>query len=242
MVFLSPAIDKFYEIIQDYCLYLAASEKSEGTYMSTLRPMTINERQALITKARNPITLNSVLLVVVFLSTLSIGIIFLVSRFLSFYQPYYPLLFSSIIIVWLAYSIRSYIKLRVGFSLTLYKDDLASGLVEVAHLRATDAISVRGADNESSVYFLHLEDGRTLFLEGGYLGDLEKVKKFPCSEFDVVRGHKSGAILDLICNGSYFPSQKTITLREQPVLQEFLTDGSIVAIPWEKINKFPSSA
>jgi len=209
--------------------------------MTTFRPMTSKERQALIAKAKNPVTLTSALLIAAFLSAVCTGIILVVSRFLGFLRPYFPVLFSSVIIGWLVYSIRFYIKLRFRFSLTLYEDDLARGVAEVTRFRAADAVRVKASENEGSGYFLHLEDGRTLFLQGRYLCDLEEDKKFPCSEFDVVRGLKSGAILDLVCSGFYFPSQKTISLFGQPELKEFPSDGDIVAIPWETIDRLPTS-
>ena len=209
--------------------------------MTTVRPMTSKERQALTAKAKNPVTLTRTLLIAAFLSTVCFGVIVGVSRFLGFMRPSFPVLFSIIIIASLVYSIRSYIKLRFSFSLTLYEKDLADGVAEVTRFRATDAIRVKEFGDEDSGYFLHLEDGRTLFLRGGYLCDLEEEEKFPCSEFDVVRGLKSGVIVDFVCSGSYFPPQRTIALCGQPELKELPTDGDIVAIPWEKIDRLPAS-
>jgi len=209
--------------------------------MTMLRPMTRKERQTLIAKAKHPITLTRALLIAAFLSTVCIGIIIVVSRFLIFLSPYSPVLFSIIIIAWLVYSIRSYIKLRFRFSLTHYENDLTGGVAEVTRFRATSAIRVKDSEDEDSGYFLHLEDGRTLFLRGRYLYDLEEAKKFPCSEFDLVRGLKSGAILDLVCSGSYLPSQKTTIPFAQLQLKEIPTDGDIVAIPWEKIDRLHTS-
>jgi hypothetical protein len=208
--------------------------------MTTIRPLTSNERQALIAKAKNPVTLTSALLIAALLSTVCICILLVVSHFLGFLRPYFPVLFSIITVAWLVYSIRSYIKLRRRFSLTLYQDDLAGGVAEVTRFHATEAIRVQEFEDEGGGYFLHLEDERTLFLRGRYLCDLEEAKKFPCSEFEVVRGLKSGAILDLVCCGSYFPSQKTIAPFRQPELREAPSDGDIVAVPWEKIDRMPT--
>lgn len=208
--------------------------------MTRTRPLTSKERQALIAKAKNPVTLASTLLIAVFLSTISIGLLFVVSHSLVILRPYFPVLFSIIIVVWFVYSIRSYNKLRSGFSLSLYEDDLASGVAEVTRFHATEAIRVQDFENEGGCYFLHLEDGQTLFLQGQYLCDMEEAKKFPCSEFEVVRGLKSCAILDLVCCGSYFPSQKTIAPFRQSELKKIPRDGDIVAIPWEKIDRLPT--
>ncbi len=207
--------------------------------MTTIRPLSSEERQALIAKVNNPITLTSALLMAALCSAISIGILYVVDRFLGLLSPYFPALFSIIIVVWLVYSIRSYLKLCRGFSLTPYRDDLAGGVAEVTRVHATKAIRVEELEDEGGGYFLHLKDGRTLFLRGQYLFDLETNKKFPCSEFEVVRGPKSGAILNLVCCGSYLPSQKIIASFRQPDLQAVPRDGDIIEVPWEKIDRMP---
>jgi hypothetical protein len=208
--------------------------------MSTIRPLTSEERQALIAKAENPVTLASALLMAALCSAISIGILYVVDRFLGFLSPYFLVLFSIIIVAWLVYSIRSYLKLCLSFSLTSYQDDLAGGVAEVTRFHATKAIRVEELEDEGGGYFLHLENGRTLFLRGQHLFDLEENKKFPCSEFEVARGPKSGAILNLVCCGSYFPSQKIIAPFRQPDLKAVPTDGDIVAVSWEKIDRMPT--
>ena len=107
----------------------------------------------MIAKAKNPVTLTRALLIAAFLSTICIGIILIVSRFLVFLRPNFPVLFSSIIIAWLVYSIRSYNKLRFRTSLTLYEKDLADGVAEVTRFRATHAIRVKEFGDEDSGYF-----------------------------------------------------------------------------------------
>jgi hypothetical protein len=207
--------------------------------MTTIRPLSSEERQALIAKAKNPITLTSALLMAALCSAISIGILSVVDRFLGLLSPYFPALFSIIIVAWLVYSIRSYLKLCRSFSLTPYQDDLAGGVAEVTRFHATKAIRVEELEDEGGGYFLHLKDGRSLFLRGQYLFDLEENKKFPCSEFEVARGPKSGAILNLVCCGSYFPPQKIIAPFRQPDLKAVPTDGDIVEISWEKIDRMP---
>ena len=208
--------------------------------MTTIRPLTSEVRQALIAKAENSVTLTSALLMAALCSAISIGILYVVDRFLGFLSPYSPVLFSIIIISWFVYSIRSYLKLCRGFSLTPYQDDLAGGIAEVTRFHAIEAIRVEESEDEGGGYFLHLKDGRSLFLRDQYLFDLEENKKFPCSEFEVARGPKSGAILNLVCCGSYFPSQKIIAPFRQPDLKEVPTDGDIVAVSWEKFDRMPT--
>jgi hypothetical protein len=208
--------------------------------MTTIRPLSSDERQALIAKAEHPVSLGSALLMAALCSAISVGILYAVDRVLGFLSLYFPALFSIIIVTWLVYSIRSYMKLRRSFSLTSYQDDLAGGVAEVTRFHATKAIRVEEMEDKGGGYFLHLEDGRTLFLRGQYLFHLEENKKFPCSELEVTRGPKSGAILNLVCCGSYFPSQKMIAPFRQPDLQAVPMDGDIVSVPWEKIDRMPT--
>lgn len=115
--------------------------------MTTIRPLSSGERQALIAKAENPITLTGSFLIAALCSAISIGILYVVDRFLGLLSPYFPALFSIIIVAWLVYSIRSYLKLCRTFSLTPYQDDLAGGVAEVTRFHATEAIRVDRVSN-----------------------------------------------------------------------------------------------
>jgi hypothetical protein len=207
--------------------------------MATIRPLTSEERQALIAKAENPVTPASALLVAALCSSIGIGLLYAVDQVLDFLSLYFPVLFPIIIIAWLVYGIRHYLKLCRS-SLTPYQDDLAGGVAEVTRYRATKAIRFEELEHEGGGYFLHLEDGLTLFLRGQHLFDLEENKMFPCSEFEVIRGPKSGAILSLVCCGSYFSSQKMIGPFRQADLNAFPMERDIAALPWEKINRMPT--
>jgi hypothetical protein len=211
-----------------------------GLYTSMIRPLISEEREALIAKAENPVTLTSALLVAALCSAISISVLYVVDHYLGFFSLYFPVLFSIIIVAWLVYSIRSYLKLYRSFSLTPYEDDLAGGIAEVTRFHATKAIRVEELDDQGGGYFLYLKDGRSIFLRGQYLFDLEENEKFPCSEFEVSRGPNSGAILNLVCCGSYFPSRKIIASFRQLDLKAVPTDGDIIAVPWEKIDRMPT--
>jgi hypothetical protein len=205
--------------------------------MATIRPLTNEERQALKDKAKNPITLTSALLIAALCSAISIGSLYVVDHVLGFLSPYFHVFCSIIIVAWFVHSFRSYLKLCRSFSRTPHQDDLAGGVAEVTRFHATRSIRVDELEDQGGGYFLHLKDGRNLFLQGQYLYDLEERRKVPCSEFEVVRGPQSGTILKLVCCGSYFPSQKIITTFRKPDLKAVPTDGGIVEIPWEKIDR-----
>ena len=208
--------------------------------MASIRPLTNEERQTLIAKAGNPVTVTGVLLVAALCSAVSMGSLYVADRVLGFLSPHFPILFVIIIVAWLVYGIRSYRNLRRGFSLTPYQNDLAGGVAEVTRFHATKAIRFEEWEDGGGGYFIHLKDGHTLFLRGQYLFDLEENRKFPCSEFEVARGPNSGAIVNLVCCGAYFPSQKLAAPFMQPSLKMVPTDGEVIEVPWEKIDRMPT--
>jgi hypothetical protein len=208
--------------------------------MTTVRPFSGEERQALIAKAKSPVNLASALLLAALCSAISIGILYIVDRVLGFLSLFSPFLFSIIFVAWFVYSVRSYLKLRRSLSSSFYQNDLAGGVAEVTRFHATKAVRFEALEDQDGAYFLHLENGRTLVLRGQHLFDLEKNKRFPCSEFEVIRGPKSGAILSLVCCGTYFPSQKMITPFRQTDFKAVPMDGDVVTVPWEKIDRMPT--
>lgn len=87
----------------------------------------------------------------------------------------------------------------------------AAGLLTSADVLAKRAFAVEEYEDEGLHYFLELVDGRVLFLSGQYLYDFEPVsddpavnrpRRFPCSEFTVVRHRIEGYVVDITCRGS----------------------------------------
>ncbi len=75
---------------------------------------------------------------------------------------------------------------------------------------ALRAFQVEEFEDEGCQYFLELKNGSVLFLCGQYLYDYEpadgkweakRPRKFPCTEFTVLRDKRSGFILDVVCGG-----------------------------------------
>jgi hypothetical protein len=75
---------------------------------------------------------------------------------------------------------------------------------------ATRAFQVEEFEDEGTQYFVELKNGSVLFLCGQYLygyepmGDAPKLKqprKFPCTEFTILRDKRDGLIVDVVCGG-----------------------------------------
>ena len=86
-----------------------------------------------------------------------------------------------------------------------------SGLLVTDVFQAKRAFQLEEFEDEGSHYFVELEDGAVLYLNGQYLYDYEPIdddaqnnqsRKFPCTDFSV-RKHKSeGYVVDIVCRGS----------------------------------------
>ncbi len=81
------------------------------------------------------------------------------------------------------------------------------GLLVKDDYKARRAFGVDEFEDEGSHYFIELEDGRVLYLNGQYLYDYEPVgikqpRTFPCTEFTLLRHKDERWVVDLQCRGS----------------------------------------
>ncbi|MFO0582905.1 MAG: hypothetical protein U0229_11565 [Anaeromyxobacter sp.] len=105
----------------------------------------------------------------------------------------------------------------------------AKGLVVRERYRARRAFVIDEFEDEGPHYFLELEDGGVLHLNGQGLYEYEpsdedppgKVHPFPCTEFTVLRHRVDAAVLDLECAGVPF----TPELRAPPYTRKELERG-----------------
>ena len=76
--------------------------------------------------------------------------------------------------------------------------------------RARRAFQLEEFEDEGSHYFIELDDGRTLYLNGQYLYDYEPIgddpelnqsRKFPCKQFTIRRHKKAQYVVDILCSG-----------------------------------------
>ncbi|MBI3272314.1 MAG: hypothetical protein HYZ53_25205 [Planctomycetes bacterium] len=88
-------------------------------------------------------------------------------------------------------------------------------LVASVSYRARRSFVVKEYEDEGPHYFIELEGGAVLYLNGQYLldyrPDLKEAegaaaasRKFPCTEFTVKRHRTEGYVLDIVCGGEAF--------------------------------------
>ena len=84
------------------------------------------------------------------------------------------------------------------------------GLLSCIECKATRAFGVEEYEDEGLHYFIEMEDGSLLYLNGQYLYEYEPVEDdqelnqprwFPCTEFTVRRHRTEGYVVDLLCRG-----------------------------------------
>jgi hypothetical protein len=85
------------------------------------------------------------------------------------------------------------------------------GLLVDTTFKARRAFGVKEADDEGPHYFIELDDGRILYLNGQYLYDYEQTtddpelnqpRRFPCTEFTTRRHKKDGYVVEIKCAGA----------------------------------------
>ena len=120
---------------------------------------------------------------------------------------------------------------------------------EIAELREKDllltesfsarrAFGVEEFEDEGLHYFVELSDGRTLYLTGQNLYDYEPIdepdinqpRRFPCTEFTVLRHKEAGYILDILCSGAVLePEVVAPPFSKQDCRQGLPEDGDVIA-------------
>lgn len=103
---------------------------------------------------------------------------------------------------------------------------------------ARRTFQVEEFDDEGSHYFIELQDGRTLYLNGQYLYDFEPItdnpelnqaRKFPCTAFTILRHKSAGYVVDILCSGEVLePEVVTPPFGKEAWKQGIPQDGTVL--------------
>jgi hypothetical protein len=117
-------------------------------------------------------------------------------------------------------------------------EQAANDVAEIFTFSAVDAIRVEEFEDEGSSYFLRLTDGKVLFLNGQYLYDYEESKRFPCTDFDIVRRSRLDFVMEVVCRGNYIAPSKVLKpfTMEQFQQNEAPEDMTYVDVAWDEIE------
>lgn len=116
--------------------------------------------------------------------------------------------------------------------------DLGAGRVEIVTVHATGAARCKPMEylgEEPNAFFVQVGASDVLFLQGRYLDKALRAGNFPNSEFEVIRGAKSGLAVEICCHGTPLP---LITHDYSKITQEscyFPKDGEVLAATLETL-------
>jgi hypothetical protein len=112
------------------------------------------------------------------------------------------------------------------------------GLLQRQSFRARRAFGVEEFEDEGPHYYIELDDGRVLYLNGQYLYEFEAIdddpefnqaRLFPCSEFEILRHAKAGYVLDIRRAGTVLEPEIILPpYTEQQLQADLPEDGEII--------------
>jgi len=117
----------------------------------------------------------------------------------------------------------------------------SAGLLEATGFRARRAFGVEEFEDEGLHYYIELEDRSVLFLSGQYLYDFEPIdddpdwnqpRRFPCTDFTILRHKAERYVLDIQCRGEVLepelaapPFRKTTAHADGEVIRDTTYDA-----------------
>lgn len=111
------------------------------------------------------------------------------------------------------------------------------GLLVRQSFQALRAFSVEETEDEGSTYFIELDNHNVLVLTGQYLyefepttddPELDQARKFPCTEFEILRHKQAGYVLDIKCNGTVLEPELTGPYTKAEIRRGVPEDGDII--------------
>ncbi|WP_225000415.1 hypothetical protein [Cesiribacter sp. SM1] len=118
------------------------------------------------------------------------------------------------------------------------EQDIRTGEAEVIKVRTDYVLKRKEYEDLGSGFYLKIDDRRTLYLQGQYLDELQYSKKFPNTDFEIIRSKKNKELLDIKPNGEYLkPARKLKPFtKEQFESGNIHEDGEILHLPIEEIK------
>jgi hypothetical protein len=118
----------------------------------------------------------------------------------------------------------------------------AKGLTEEVAYRATRCLQLEDLGDHGPLYVVQLDSGEALYVGGQWLMDYEPFedeedpaekgpRRFPCTEFILVRRKDSREVLDLHCSGTPFAPESVRQWRfDLPGLEELPESGDVLPV------------
>ncbi len=145
-----------------------------------------------------------------------------------------------IIIELIALAVVIYIMKRTG-ELDWNKkieSELREGEAEVIRIKTDRVVKRKDPEDFGSGFYIKLDEKSTLYLEGQYLDELQYSRKFPNTEFEIIRTKWHNEFLEINSLGKYLKPERKL---EPFTKEEYKTgnrphDGDIIELPIDKIK------
>lgn len=123
-----------------------------------------------------------------------------------------------------------------------------AGMIQRDKFFATRAFELEEFEDEGRHYYVELNDGRVLYLNGQYLDEYEPIeddpefhqeRRFPCTEFETIRHRAEGFILAIDCRGEVLSPELMAPYFSKADFKSGTIpgDGQILTEPYDEIKK-----
>ncbi|WP_397447815.1 hypothetical protein [Polaribacter sp. R77954] len=118
-------------------------------------------------------------------------------------------------------------------------NELKNGKAQVLKIQTDKVFKRKQTYDLGSGFYIKISDNETLFLQGQYFDELQYGRKFPNTDFEIVRTKLTfNELIDIKSFGEYLKPEKKLKAftKEQFDKNEVHWDGDLLEIPIEKIK------
>lgn len=119
------------------------------------------------------------------------------------------------------------------------ENEIKNGQAQVLKIQTDKVFKRKQTWDLGSGFYIKISDNQTLFLQGQYLDELQYGRKFPNTDFEIVRTNLTfNELIDIKSFGKYLKPEKKLKAftKEQFDKNEVHWDGDLLEIPIEKIK------
>jgi hypothetical protein len=119
------------------------------------------------------------------------------------------------------------------------ENEIKNGKAQVLKIKTEKVIKRKDPEDFGSGFYLKIDENKTIFLQGQYLDELQYSRKFPNTDFEIVRTKLSfNELIDINSFGKYLKPERKLEpfSKEQYKSGNFHCDGDILEIPIDEIK------
>jgi hypothetical protein len=120
----------------------------------------------------------------------------------------------------------------------IIEDDIKNGYAEVLKIQTDRVVKRKDPEDFGSGFYLKIDENKTLFLQGQYFDELQYARKFPNTNFEIVRKNLDKELISIFSTGKYLkPERKIKAFKEaQYKTGSIHNDGDILELHIDDIS------